>query len=86
MYIWMMWRRPNSNTDKNEEMLHMYMQGPLEQVCLHDGDRHLYTLHVKIQGKTKGSNQGNQPIAKKTVSLSGSHIHVQQMYSMYMYS
>ena len=62
MYIWMMWRRPNSNTDKNEEMLHMYMQGPLEQLCSHDGDRHLYMYtHItcEIQGKTKGSNQGN---------------------------
>ena len=40
-----------------------------------------HTLHVKIQGKTKGSNQGNQPISKKTVALSGfehviSNIHV----------
>ena len=49
-----------------------------------------HTLHVKIQGKPKGSNQGNQSIAKKTVALSGfehvissTHIHVQQMYSMY---
>ena len=40
-----------------------------------------HTLHVKIPGKTKGSNQGNQ--SKKTVALSGfepvisnMHVHI----------
>ena len=37
----------------------MYMQGPLEQVCSHDGDRHLY-MYTHITCEDSRQDKGKQ--------------------------